>query len=166
MGIFKRSCSRGSSVSTVIRLPEAHTLLCRCGMQTGSRANRAWYQQIIARTFLWGKSVGVEFTIHLHLVPKQKIRGVAPPFPTCRSWCLIQHRDEFTFFLTFWATLSRCASQSLVNTSHTNIIHKLYTMVFIIHCMFQPCILTIIRWNRGTEEKVLHKRPTLSQSIC
>jgi len=80
-------------------------------------------------------------------VQKQKIRGVTPLFPTCRSWSLIQNRDEFTFFFTFWATLTRCASQSLANTFNTNIIHKLYTLVFIINCMFQSCILTIKKWN-------------------
>ena len=29
-----------------------------------------------------GKAVSVKFTTHLHLVPKQKIRGVTTPFPT------------------------------------------------------------------------------------
>jgi hypothetical protein len=72
MGISKSSYSGGSSVSTVTRLPEAHTLLFRCGMQTGSRANRAWYHHILARAFPWGNAVGVKFTnkkfveLHLH----------------------------------------------------------------------------------------------------
>jgi len=145
----------------VTRLPEAHTLLCRCGMQTASRVNRAWYQQILARAFPWGKAVSVKFTTHLHLVPKQKICAVTSPFSACRSLCLIQHRDEFNFFFTFWATLSRCAGKSLWNSLHINRMHKLYTLVFIIHYTFQSCILTTIRWKRVTEGKVLHKRPPL-----
>jgi len=82
MGIFKCSYSEVGSVSTVTRLPEAHVLLFLVACRPAVGRTEPDIQQILARAFPWGKAVGVKFTPHIHLVPKQNIRGVTPPFPT------------------------------------------------------------------------------------
>ena len=81
MGIFRCSYSGVSSVSTVTRLPEAHNLLFVVVRRPALGRTEPDIQQILARAFPWGKAVGVKFTTNLHLLPKQKIRGVTPPFP-------------------------------------------------------------------------------------
>jgi hypothetical protein len=45
---------------------------------------------------------GVELTTHLHLVPRSRIRGAIPPLPqyVFMAWCLVKHRDNFTFTLS------------------------------------------------------------------
>jgi len=82
MGIFKCSYNGVSSVSTVTRLPEAHTLLFVVARRPALGRTEPDIQHILARAFPWGKAVDDKFTTHLHLVPKQKFRGVTPPFPT------------------------------------------------------------------------------------
>jgi hypothetical protein len=41
----------------------------------------------------------VKLTTHLHLVPS-RMRGAIPPLPqyVFMAWCLVQHRDNFTFY--------------------------------------------------------------------
>jgi hypothetical protein len=45
------------------------------------------------------KRPGVKLTIHLHLVPRSRMRGAIPPLPqyVFMAWCLVKHRDNFTF---------------------------------------------------------------------
>jgi hypothetical protein len=42
---------------------------------------------------------GREATTHLHLVPRSRMRGAIPPLPhyVFVAWCLVKHRDNFTF---------------------------------------------------------------------
>jgi hypothetical protein len=49
-------------------------------------------------------SLGVKLTTHLHLVPRSRLHGAIPPLPqyVFIAWCLVKHRDNFTFtFLPF-----------------------------------------------------------------
>jgi hypothetical protein len=49
-------------------------------------------------------------TTHLHLVPRSRMRGAIPPLPqfVFMAWCLVKHRDNFTFTLTSYAVLFTC----------------------------------------------------------
>jgi hypothetical protein len=42
----------------------------------------------------------MKLTTYLHLVPRSRMRGAVPPLPRYVSmeWCLVKHRDNFTFF--------------------------------------------------------------------
>jgi hypothetical protein len=42
----------------------------------------------------------VKLTIHFHLVPRSRMRGAIPPLLqyVFMAWCLVKHRDNFTFF--------------------------------------------------------------------
>jgi hypothetical protein len=42
---------------------------------------------------------GVKLTTHLHLVPRPRMRGAIPPLTqyVLMVWCLVKHRDNFTF---------------------------------------------------------------------
>jgi hypothetical protein len=42
----------------------------------------------------------VKLTTHLHLVPRSRMRGGIPPLPryVFMAWCLVKHRENFTFF--------------------------------------------------------------------
>ena len=82
MGIFKCSYSGVRSVSTVTKLTEAHDILFVVACRPALGRTEPHIQQTLARAVPWGKAVGVKFTTHLHLMPKQKIRRVTPPFPT------------------------------------------------------------------------------------
>jgi hypothetical protein len=46
-------------------------------------------------------SLGVKLTTHINLVPRSRMRGAIPPFPqyVFMAWCLVKHRDNFTFCL-------------------------------------------------------------------
>jgi hypothetical protein len=53
----------------------------------------------------------MKLTTHLHLVPKSRMHGAIPPLPqyVFMAWCLVKHRDKFTFlyftllyFTSFW----------------------------------------------------------------
>jgi hypothetical protein len=52
--------------------------------------------------FPWGWSGrGVKLTTHLHLGPRSRMRGsIPPPRYTFMTWCLVKHRDNFTFSFT------------------------------------------------------------------
>jgi hypothetical protein len=41
----------------------------------------------------------VKLTTHLQLVPRIKMHGTIPPLPQHAfvAWCLVKHRDNFTF---------------------------------------------------------------------
>jgi hypothetical protein len=41
----------------------------------------------------------MKLTTHLHLVPRSRMRGSIPPLPqyVFMEWCLVKHRDNFTF---------------------------------------------------------------------
>jgi hypothetical protein len=43
----------------------------------------------------------VKLTTHLHLVTRSRMREAIPPLPQYffRAWCLVKHRDNFTFYL-------------------------------------------------------------------
>jgi hypothetical protein len=43
----------------------------------------------------------VKLTTHLHLVPSSRMREAIPPLPqyVFMAWCLVKHRDNFTFTL-------------------------------------------------------------------
>jgi hypothetical protein len=56
MGIFKCSYSGGSSVSTVTRLPEAHTLLFAVACRPALGRTEPDIQHILAATLPWGQS--------------------------------------------------------------------------------------------------------------
>jgi hypothetical protein len=45
---------------------------------------------------------GVKLTTHLHLVLRSRMRGAIPPLPqyVSMAWCLVKHRDNFTFTFT------------------------------------------------------------------
>jgi hypothetical protein len=42
---------------------------------------------------------GVKLTTHIHLVLEWRMRGAIPPLPQYifMEWCLVKHRDNFTF---------------------------------------------------------------------
>jgi hypothetical protein len=46
---------------------------------------------------------GVKLTTYLHLVQRSRMSGAIPPFPQYifMAWCLVKHRDNFTFYFTF-----------------------------------------------------------------
>jgi hypothetical protein len=46
--------------------------------------------------------LGVKLTIHLHLAPRSRMRGdiLLLPQHVFMVWCLVKHRDNFTFTLT------------------------------------------------------------------
>jgi len=43
-------------------------------------------------------------------VPKSKMRGAIPPFLQYifMAWCLVKHRDNFTFYFTFMSLPRDC----------------------------------------------------------
>jgi hypothetical protein len=55
-------------------------------------------------SFPGGKAAGTwgKLTTHLHLVPRSRMRGATPPLPqyVFMAWCLVKHRDNFTFTST------------------------------------------------------------------
>jgi hypothetical protein len=51
-------------------------------------------------SFAGGEAAGaVKLTTHLHLVPRSRMRAAIPPLPqyAFMAWCLVKHRDNFTF---------------------------------------------------------------------
>jgi hypothetical protein len=40
----------------------------------------------------------VKLTIHLHLVPRSEWNYTSTPQYAFMAWCLVKHRDNFTFF--------------------------------------------------------------------
>jgi hypothetical protein len=58
--------------------------------------------------FSWewsGRSV--KLTTHLLLVPRSRMRGTIPPLTqyVYIAWCLVKHRDNFTFYLYIMSTI-------------------------------------------------------------
>jgi hypothetical protein len=53
-----------------------------------------------------GAGRGVKLTTHLHVVPRSRMRGARPPLPqyVFIAWCLVKHRDNFTFTFAFTST--------------------------------------------------------------
>jgi hypothetical protein len=52
-------------------------------------------------------SLGVKLTTHLHPVPSRMRRAISPlPQYVFTAWCLVKHRDNFTF--TFYRTYLTC----------------------------------------------------------
>jgi hypothetical protein len=47
----------------------------------------------------------VKLTIHLHLVPRSRMRGAITPLPqyVLIAWCLVKHSDNFTFLLGYYS---------------------------------------------------------------
>jgi hypothetical protein len=43
----------------------------------------------------------VKLTAHFHLGPRSRLRGAMPPLPhyVFMAWCLVEHRDNLTFYL-------------------------------------------------------------------
>jgi len=50
-----------------------------------------------------GRSVNL--TTHIHLAPRSIMRGAIPPLPQYfyMAWCLVKHRDNFTFTFTYFS---------------------------------------------------------------
>jgi hypothetical protein len=63
------------------------------------------------------KRPGRESDTLLHLVTRSRLRRGIPPFPHTSSWCLVKHRDNFTFTLFYCPPNS--VEQSLCNGSHS-----------------------------------------------
>jgi len=59
-----------------------------------------WVPGILSRGY---SGRGVKLTTHLHLVLRLRMRGAIPPLPhmsqCLMAWCLVKHRDNFTFTL-------------------------------------------------------------------
>jgi hypothetical protein len=48
-------------------------------------------------------SPGIKLTTHLNIVPRLRICGAVPPFShVFMAWCLVKHRDNFTFNFGSW----------------------------------------------------------------
>jgi hypothetical protein len=64
-------------------------------------AHPASYPMGVVDSFAGGKVAGV-WSWPLHLLPKSRMRGAIPPPPqyVFMAWCLVKHRDNFTFTLT------------------------------------------------------------------
>jgi hypothetical protein len=64
-------------------------------------------------------------TAHLHQVPRLRMRGAIPPLSqyVFMAWCLVKHRDNFTFPLTF--TLVSMEQPGAVRTQVTCRLHLL-----------------------------------------
>jgi hypothetical protein len=62
----------------------------------------------------------MKLTTYLRLVPRSRMCGAIPPLPQYNFmvWCLIKHRDNFTFYI-FPQTelLTQCVSKILHNAS-------------------------------------------------
>jgi hypothetical protein len=72
------------------------------GVQTGSGVHPAFYPMDTEGSFAGGKSSrGVKMTTRLHLVTRSKNtwRYTYTPQYAFMAWCLVKHRDNFTFTL-------------------------------------------------------------------
>jgi hypothetical protein len=56
-------------------------------------------QWVLGALSLGVKWPGMKLTTHLHIVPRSRMCGAIPPFPqyVFLAWCLVKHRDNFTF---------------------------------------------------------------------
>jgi hypothetical protein len=54
----------------------------------------------------------VNLTTHLHLVPRSKDERNYTSIPqyVFMAWCLVKHRDKFTFYLLSFGYESRCVT--------------------------------------------------------
>jgi hypothetical protein len=69
-------------------------------VQNGSGVHLASYSTSTRGSFPSGKAAGA-WGWPLHLVPRSRMRGAIPPLPQYifMAWCLVKHRDNFTFTL-------------------------------------------------------------------
>jgi hypothetical protein len=88
---------------------------------------------------------GVKLTTHFHLVPRSRMRGDIPPVPqyVFLAWCLVQHRDNFTFLpFAFWIRMCYVSLRSTYircsKTIHYGFTELLYMVLIILFCT--PCI--------------------------
>jgi hypothetical protein len=69
-------------------------------VQNGSGAHPASYSMGTTVSFPGGKAAGaLKLTIHLHLVPRSQDAWsyTSTPQYAFMAWCLVKHRDNFTF---------------------------------------------------------------------
>jgi hypothetical protein len=106
----------------------------------GSGAHPASYPMGTRGSFPRGKSGrGVKLTTHLHLVPRSKNAWsyTSTPQYAFMAWCLVKHRDNFTFTFTF--TLPPLVSDTLLTTLHPLLENVLQTVDhFEISCVRAP----------------------------
>jgi hypothetical protein len=88
-------------------------------VQNGSEAHPASYPMGSMGSFQ-----GVKLTTHLYLVPSHRMRGAIPPLPqyVFMAWCLVKHRDNFTFTFSPFPQYKRYSLilQSCCSTNHFN----------------------------------------------
>jgi hypothetical protein len=67
-----------------------------------TRAHTAPYQMGTRGSFPGVKRPDRYLTTHLHLVPRLRIRGAISALTqyVFMAWCIIKHRDKFTFIFT------------------------------------------------------------------
>jgi hypothetical protein len=72
----------------------------------GSGAHPASYPMGTGGSFRGGKVAGGEADHSPPLVPRSRMHGAIPPLPqyVFMAWCLLKHRDNFTFIFTFTFT--------------------------------------------------------------
>jgi hypothetical protein len=78
-------------------------------VQSGSGAHPTSYPMGTRGSFPGGKSGwGVKLTTQLLLVLRSKMRGAILPLPqyVFMAWCLVKHRDNFTFIITSYLRIS------------------------------------------------------------
>jgi hypothetical protein len=58
-------------------------------------------------------SLGIKLTTYNHLVPRARMRVGIPPLPqyVFISWCLVKHRDNFTFIFYLRFEFDQCSLQ-------------------------------------------------------
>jgi hypothetical protein len=73
-------------------------------VQNGSGAHRASYAIGTRGSFPGGEGVGgVKLTIHLHLVPRSRVRGAIPPLPlyAFMVWCSLKAQGQLYFLPSY-----------------------------------------------------------------
>jgi hypothetical protein len=86
--------------TTRLRFPVgAGNFSLRHHVQTGSGAHPASHPMGVGGSFTGGKRPGVKLTSHLHLVPSSKNAWsyTSTSQYVFMRWCLVKHRDNFTF---------------------------------------------------------------------
>jgi hypothetical protein len=68
-------------------------------VQNGSGTPQPPIQWVPGALSLGYSGRGMKLTTHIHLVPRSRMRGAIPPLPqyAFMAWCLVKHRDKFTF---------------------------------------------------------------------
>jgi hypothetical protein len=77
-------------------------------VQNGSGAHAAFYPMGTRDSFPGGKAAEA-WLWPLYLVQRSRICGATPPLPqyVFMAWCLVKHRDNFTFTFLLFTRMSR-----------------------------------------------------------